>query len=97
MTPEMAQRLKQITSTKPRNITEADVIRDAIRCYLDEQEDLVGSRKHFQRSFRDRIDQLEEAVNFQLNVLIYLLVADGQHLREAIIPPNRMAKQFRLK
>ena len=38
MTPEMAQRLKQITSTKPRNITEADLIREAIRRFLDEQE-----------------------------------------------------------
>lgn len=26
MTPEMAQRLKQISSTKPRNVTEADII-----------------------------------------------------------------------
>ena len=85
MTPEMAGRLQQIASTKPRNITEADLIREAIRRYLDEQDDLVGSRKHFQRSFRQRVDQLEEAVNFQLNVLIYLLAADEQTLREAII------------
>ena len=85
MTPEMAQRLHQIARTKPRNITEADLIREAIRRYLDEQEDLMGSRKHFQRSFRQRIDQLEMAITFQLNVLIYLLEADEATLREAII------------
>ncbi len=85
MTPEMAQRLSQIASTKPRNITEADLIREAVRRYLDEQEDLMGSRKHFQRSFRQRIDRLEEAVTFQLNVLIYLLAVDEQTLRDAII------------
>ena len=85
MTPEMAQRLHQIASTKPRNITEADLIREAIRRYLDEQEDLTGSRKHFQRSFRERIDQLEAAVTFQLNVLIYLLTTDETQLRDAII------------
>jgi predicted DNA-binding protein len=85
MTPEMATRLKQIASAQPRNITEADLIREAIRRYLDEQEDLTGSRKHFQRSFRERIDQLEVAVTFQLNVLIYLLVTDESHLRNAII------------
>jgi predicted DNA-binding protein len=85
MTPEMAERLKQIARTKPRNITEADLIREAIRRYLDEQEDLTSSRKHFQRSFRERIDQLEAAVTFQLNVLVYLLALDEQTLRDAII------------
>lgn len=85
MTPEMAQRLNQIASGKPRNITEADLIREAIRRFLDEQDDLTGSRKHFQRSFQQRIDQLEESIAFQLNVLIYLLDADEAELREAII------------
>ena len=85
MTPEMAQRLRHIASTKPRTFTEADLIREAIRRYLDEQDDLAGSRKHFQRAFRQRIDQIEEAVTFQLNVLIFLLDADEDQLREAII------------
>ena len=85
MTPEMAERLSQIAKSKPRNITEADLIREAVRRYLDEQEDLTGSRKHFQRSFRERIDQLEAAVTFQLNVLVYLLALDEQALRDAII------------
>ena len=85
MTPEMAGRLSQIAKTKPRNTTEAHLIREAIRRYLDEQEDLTGSRKHFQHSFRERIDQLEAAVSFQLNVLIYLLATDESHLRDAII------------
>ena len=92
MTREMARRLTQIASTKPRNITEADLIREAIRRFLDEQEDLTGSRKHFQRSFRQRIDQLEEAVSFQLNVLVYLLSIDEDHLREAIIAAKQNGK-----
>lgn len=85
MTPEMAERLSQIAKSKPRNITEADLIREAIRRYLDEQEDLTGSRKHFQRSFRERIDQLEATMTFQLNVLVYLLALDEHTLRDAII------------
>jgi predicted DNA-binding protein len=92
MTPQMAQRLSQISSTKPRNVTEADLIREAIRRYLDEQDDLTGSRKHFQRSFRQRIDQLEEAVTFQLNVLLYLAAVDEQALREAIIAAKQDGK-----
>ena len=85
MTPEMRDRLAQLVSKQPRDITEADLIREAIRLYLDEREDLIGSRKHFQKSLRERVDQLESALAFQLNVLIYLLAADEVHLRDAII------------
>jgi len=92
MTPAMADRLNQIAKTKPRNVTEAHLIREAIRRYLDEQDDLVGSRKHFQRAFRQRIDLLEEAVTFQLNVLIYLLGFDDETLREAIILARESGK-----
>lgn len=92
MTPEMAQRLSQIVSTKPRNTTEADIIREAIRRYLDEQEDLTGSRKHFQRTFQQRIDRLEETVTFQLAVLTYLLAGDEQTLRDAIIIAKQEGK-----
>lgn len=85
MTPDMAERLRQIASTRPRNVTEADLIREAIRLYLDQQEDLIGSRRHFQRSFRDRVDRLEAAFAFQLNVLIFLLTTDKSALQEAVI------------
>ena len=97
MTPAMAQRLAQIASTKPRNITEADLTREAIRRFLDEQEDLIGSRKHFQRSFRQRIDDLEEAVTFQLNVLTFLLAIDEQTLRDAIINAKQNGKTLQAK
>jgi predicted DNA-binding protein len=89
MTQEMRDRLVLLVSKQPRDTTEADLIREAIRRYLDEQEDLTASRKHFQRSFRERIDQLEAAVTFQLNVLIYLLALDEQTLRDAIIAAKR--------
>ena len=85
MTPEMVQRLHQIASTKPRNVTEADLIREAIRRFLDEQEDLTGSRRHFQRAFQQRIDRLEDALSFQLTVLLYLFADDEQKLRDAIV------------
>ena len=85
MTPDMRDRLVQLVSKQPRNITEPDLIRQAIRQYLDEQEDLIGSRKHFQKSLRERVDQLETTLAFHLNVLIYLLASDETQLREAII------------
>ena len=73
MTPEMRDRLAQLVSKHPRDVTEADLIREAIRAYLDEQTDLIGSRRHFQKSFQDRIERLETALAFQLNVLLFLL------------------------
>lgn len=85
MTPDMRDHLAQLVSKQPRNVTEADLIRQAIRQYLDEQEDLIGSRKHFQKSLRERVDHLEATLSFHLNVLIYLLASDETHLREAII------------
>lgn len=85
MTQEMRDRLTLLVSKYPRDMTEADLIREAIRMYLDEREDLIGSRKHFQKSLRERVDQLESALAFQLNVLIYLLATDEAHLRDAII------------
>ncbi|MBZ0293677.1 MAG: hypothetical protein K8L99_14005 [Anaerolineae bacterium] len=85
MTPAMRDRLAQLVSKQPRDVTEADLIREAIRQYLDEQEDLIGSRKHFQKSLRERVDQLETTLAFQLNVLIHLMASDEAHLRDAII------------
>ena len=89
MTPEMAKRLKQIASSKPRTVTEADLIREALRLYLDQQEDLIGSRRHFQISFRNRIDRLEEALAFQMNVLLFLLTNDEEQVREAIVSARK--------
>ena len=89
MTQEMRDRLLLLVSKQPRDVTEADLIRAAIRRYLDEQEDLTGSRRHFQKAFRQRIDALEATLTFQINVLLYLVNADPAALREAIITAKR--------
>ena len=96
MTPAMRDRLAQLVGKQPRDVTEADLIREAIRQYLDEQEDLIGSRKHFQKSLRERVDQLESALAFQLNVLIHLLATDEAHLRDAIIAAKEDLPAFAL-
>lgn len=75
MTQEMRDRLALLVSKQPRDTTEADVIREAVRLYLDNQEDIIGSRKHFQKSLQERLDKLEAGLAFQLNVIIYLLAA----------------------
>ncbi|MCS7070669.1 MAG: hypothetical protein NZM00_04135, partial [Anaerolinea sp.] len=75
-----------------RDVTEAHLIRDAIRQYLDEQADVVGSRRHFQKSLQARLDRLERALAFQMNVIIYLLaaiLADERAIDDAIIAARR--------
>lgn len=94
MTQEMRDRLALLVSKQPRDTTESDVIREAIRLYLDNQEDIIGSRKHFQKSLQDRLDRLESALAFHLNVLIYLLAAlepegSPERIVDAIIAARR--------
>ena len=91
MTPEMRDLLQQIAAKRGREITEADLIREAIRRFLDEQVDIVGSRRHFQRSLQERIDRLENVILFQLDVIIFLVTLlspalDGDaYIEEAVI------------
>ncbi len=93
MTQEMRDRLALLISKQPRDTTEADVIREAIRLYLDNQEDIIGSRKHFQKSLQERLDKLEAALAFQLNVLIYLLAALEPNSHELIADAIIAAKR----
>jgi hypothetical protein len=60
ITGAMENRLEQIASQ--RDEPKAEVVRAALRAYLDEQADLIGSRKHFTRMFQRRVDYLERLV-----------------------------------
>lgn len=73
MTPEMRDLLAQITAKHGRDVSENDIIRDAIRQYLDQQADVVGSRRHFQRSLQARLDHLESTLTFQMLMLTFLM------------------------
>ena len=85
MTPEMRKLLAQITAKHGRDVTENDIIRDAIRHYLDHQADVVGSRRHFQRSLQVRLDRLESTLTFQMLILTYLMTTVlGDESNEAI-------------
>jgi Arc/MetJ-type ribon-helix-helix transcriptional regulator len=75
ITPDMRDLLAQLVAKHGRDVCEADLIRDAIRQYLDGQAAVIGSRRHFQKSLQARIDRLEAALSFHLLVLISLLAA----------------------
>lgn len=94
MTPEMRDLLAQIVAKRGREVKENDVIREAIRQYLDEQADVVGSRRHFQKSLQARLDQMESTLVFQMQVLTYLLAAvlgdeSGAAIDDAIVTARR--------
>ena len=44
MTPQLRARLQQLLAKQGKDVTEADLIRQAIREFLDRQEDITGSR-----------------------------------------------------
>lgn len=92
MSEEMHALLNQIAAKHGRDITESHLIREAIRQFLDEQTDMVGSRRHFQKSLQLRLDRLERSLVFQMNIVIYLLsaiLADDSAVEDAIIAAKR--------
>lgn len=74
----MDDRLEQIA--KQRDEAKAEIVRVALRAYLDEQEDLIGSRKHFSKAFQRRMDYLERL----LVIGLWLNVQSGQILFERV-------------
>jgi Arc/MetJ-type ribon-helix-helix transcriptional regulator len=54
MTPQLRARLQQLLAKQGKDVTEADLIRQAIREFLDRQEDIGGSRAHFRKTFQER-------------------------------------------
>jgi hypothetical protein len=91
MTPEMSLQLGQFALQRGRDCNENVIIREAIRYYFDNQEDILGSRRHFQKSFQLRIDELEKQLNdtslqhtqmllFFMNILIQLVAFSLSHI-----------------
>lgn len=78
ITGAMDVRLEQIASQ--RDEPKAEVVREALRLYLDEQEDLIGSRKHFTKMFQRRVDYLERL----LVIALWLNVQAVQILLERV-------------
>ncbi len=99
ITPEMRDLLAQLAAKQGRDVKEVDLIRDAIRQYLDQQADLVGSRRHFQKSLQERLDALESTLTLHLHVMIALLLMllEGdvsQLIDEAIVAARRDGKRL---
>ncbi len=108
MTPEMWDHLHQIATNRGRDCTENSLMREAIRTFLDEQTEVIGSRRHFQKSFQQRIDQLDaqarqnagqqtQLLSFYLTVVIHLLALGLapllHHLTKTPITPQQLIQK----
>ena len=70
MTVELHRRLERLSQDRKTPI--AEIVREALRAYLDEQQDVEGSKKHFTKTMGGRFDYLE-----WLLTLLLLTVANG--------------------
>ena len=75
VTDAMNKRIDQILENKGRETSRNDLLREAIRVYLDEQEDLIGSRRNFSKSLQNHMDLHERRIIFYLNIIIYMLAS----------------------
>jgi predicted DNA-binding protein len=78
ITPAMSDRLDQIALL--RDEAKAEIVRAALRAYLDNQEDLLTSRKHFTKMFQRRVDYMERL----LVICLWLNVQAMQILYERV-------------
>ena len=54
---ELQRKLEQIRDQRGPQTTVPDIVRDAIRQYIDNEEVIIGSRRHFQRNLRETLEE----------------------------------------
>ena len=90
LTKDMDDRLQQILKKQDRTVSVNDLLRTAIRQYIDDQEDVIGSRRHFSKSLQNRLDQLESNLLFYLDVIIFLLAASLALIIQAVTRDSKV-------
>ena len=59
---ELQRKLEQIRDQRGPKVTVPDIVREAIRLYIDNEEEIIGSRRHFQRGLRENIDTVKDEI-----------------------------------
>jgi hypothetical protein len=86
MTPEMDRLLEDIARLRTRKgkpVSKADLLREAVRLYLDQQDDLHGSRKQMVKSLEGELEHQAaalQALTVQVQKLTQLTQAQAQEL-----------------
>ena len=105
LSPEMWDYLTQLAAKRGRECNENTLIREALRDFIDGQSEVISSRRHFQKSLQERIDQFEERLNrnterggatvqFYLHILIHLLAFSMAHLITTVTRKEITAQQL---
>lgn len=74
ITSPMLEHLQHLAGLKRKPLN--DLVRTALREYLDNQGEVAGSRRWFTQQFRETVEDGFRVVNWQL-VLLTILVAEG--------------------
>ena len=93
ITDAMDDRLEQVA--RGRDEAKSEVVRAALRAFLDEQEDLIGSRKHFTKLFQRRMDYLERLMVIGLWLNLQTLHLLYERIRKNPIDLGRSAGRRR--
>ncbi len=72
LTPQLLERLDQVKLSNSHK-SRADAIRAAIRAYVDEQEDQIGSRRHFQKTMQRALDEMGMQTTYLSAIILFLL------------------------
>ena len=84
LTQEMDEKMTQLLAKQGRSVSFNDLVRIALRQYIDDQEDQIGSRRHFSKSLQNRLDQLEGKLLFYLQVIIFLIAGNLAVIVQAV-------------
>ncbi len=101
LTKEMCGQLDQLALRRGDGCKTNDLVREALRAYLDDQVEVMASRRHFQKTFQARIDQLEsntlqtqQTIVFYIGVVIQLLAFGLAHLISTITRTQITSQQL---
>ena len=67
---ELQRKLEQIRDQRGPKVTVPDIVREAVRLYIDNEEEIIGSRRHFQRNLRDSITTAELELMWTQSLLL---------------------------
>jgi Arc/MetJ-type ribon-helix-helix transcriptional regulator len=84
ITRAMDDRLEQVA--RGRDEAKAEVV----RAFLDEQEDVIGSRKHFTKAFGRRVDHVERLLSVTLWLNLQTLHLLSERLRKESIEAGEL-------
>ena len=73
LTDGMATQLDQLAARRGQGCKANDLVREALRAFLDEQAEVMASRRHFQKTFQARMDELESHVAQSNSILIFYM------------------------